>query len=318
MTRKREARTLLRWYPRTWRERYGDEFVAFVEDCSGEEPIARSLQRSIVLAGLRERCYVSGLIGSRSTLETQRRTGSLIVLVAWAMMVIGGASLAKSAEHFSNALPSVSRSPAQSAYDLVVISALVGSALVVVGAGVAVPAFVRLLRTGGWTQVRRVFFDLALMVVLLALSTFGLSAWAHHLTSTQRNGGNLLYVVAFLIYALVVVLSVAAATRVAVVVATNLDLSTKVLRTEGYLALGVGSMTLAMVASTVLWWVQMAHQAPWFLQGTVVGVSVTPWSSSLLVTPSTPMLITSGIMLVATVCALLGASRVAVSFRRAK
>lgn len=290
--------------------------MTFVQDCSGEIPITRSHKRSIVVAGLRERCHESGLIGGRSTVETQRRTGALVVLVAWAIMAIGGASLVKSAEHFSNALPLASSGAAQSAYDLVVASGIIGTALVAVGAGVAVPAFVRFLRRGGWTKVRRVFIDMTLMVVLLAVSTLGLSAWAHHLTSAQRNGGNLVYAGAFLIYALLVVVSVAAATRVAVVVATNLELSTRVLRTEGYLALGVCCMTLAVGASTVFWWVQMAHQAPWFLQGTAVGVSVSPWSRSLIVTPSTPMLVTAGIMLAATVCALLGASRVAVSFRR--
>jgi hypothetical protein len=46
---------LLRWYPRAWRERYGDEFLAMVEDTlDGRRPGWR-LHLSVALAGLRER-----------------------------------------------------------------------------------------------------------------------------------------------------------------------------------------------------------------------------------------------------------------------
>jgi hypothetical protein len=46
---------LLRWYPRAWRERYGDEFLAMVEDgLDGRRPGWR-LRFGVVGAGLRER-----------------------------------------------------------------------------------------------------------------------------------------------------------------------------------------------------------------------------------------------------------------------
>jgi len=57
---------LLRWYPRAWRERYGDEFLALVEDTlDGREPGWR-LHLSVVWAGLRER-------GRRAVPATLRR-----------------------------------------------------------------------------------------------------------------------------------------------------------------------------------------------------------------------------------------------------
>ena len=46
---------LLRWYPRAWRERYGEEFLALVEDTlDGRRPGWR-LRLGVAWAGLRER-----------------------------------------------------------------------------------------------------------------------------------------------------------------------------------------------------------------------------------------------------------------------
>jgi len=50
-----DAAKLLRWYPRAWRERYGEEFLAMVEDSlDGRRPSLR-LRASVAWAGLRER-----------------------------------------------------------------------------------------------------------------------------------------------------------------------------------------------------------------------------------------------------------------------
>jgi hypothetical protein len=46
---------LLRWYPRAWRDRYGKEFLAMVEDTlDGGRPGWR-LRLGVIRAGLRER-----------------------------------------------------------------------------------------------------------------------------------------------------------------------------------------------------------------------------------------------------------------------
>jgi hypothetical protein len=49
-------RRLLRWYPRAWRERYGDEFLATVEDISGGGPPTARLRLSVA-----DRLNASGL-----------------------------------------------------------------------------------------------------------------------------------------------------------------------------------------------------------------------------------------------------------------
>lgn len=308
MRRDRDVLSVLRWYPKEWRERYGDEFVALVHEGFGEGPLPLSLRRSIALSGLRERGHYSGLIGERSAPNVRRRTGSLVVLVAWALTSVGVMSFSKSAEHFSNALPSNSRTLAQVAYDVVAAAGLVGSLFVAVGAGIAVPAFVRFLRGGGWLRVRRLFAGLALTGVTLAVATAALGLWAHHLDQAQRNGADHMYVAAFLLYACAVVFTIAAVTRGAIVVVTQLELSPGVLRTEGTIALAVCVTTLAVATGASLWIAQMSLHAPWFFQGTTPGVAVSPWSP--------PVVVTLCVLIAATTSALFGASRLARSYRR--
>jgi len=46
---------LLRWYPRAWRKRYADEFLAMVEDTLDGRPPGWRLHLGVAWAGLRER-----------------------------------------------------------------------------------------------------------------------------------------------------------------------------------------------------------------------------------------------------------------------
>jgi hypothetical protein len=48
---------LLRWYPRAWRERYGEEFLAVVEDSLDGRPPGWRLRLAVAGYGLRERGY---------------------------------------------------------------------------------------------------------------------------------------------------------------------------------------------------------------------------------------------------------------------
>lgn len=74
-------RQLLRWYPRDWRERYGEEFLTLVEDTlDGRRPGWR-LRLGVARAGLRERGHVlSGPAGKRalSRWVTLLMTGCLL------------------------------------------------------------------------------------------------------------------------------------------------------------------------------------------------------------------------------------------------
>lgn len=49
------ARRSLRWYPRAWRRRYGEELIALLEDTYGDEPLPLSCRMSMFRSGMTER-----------------------------------------------------------------------------------------------------------------------------------------------------------------------------------------------------------------------------------------------------------------------
>jgi hypothetical protein len=52
--------TLLRWYPRAWRDRYGEELLALIQDTLEEGHPAWQLRLGVAWGGLRERGLVVG------------------------------------------------------------------------------------------------------------------------------------------------------------------------------------------------------------------------------------------------------------------
>ena len=94
----------LRWYPRSWRARYGDELTALLDDEYGRSMPAR-IRLSLVSGGLRQRARQSGLAGDAVPAADGVRAGALVILGAWVAFVVAGASFAKFSEHFDEALP---------------------------------------------------------------------------------------------------------------------------------------------------------------------------------------------------------------------
>jgi hypothetical protein len=281
--------------------------VAFLEDRLDDAPLTRRFRLSVALAGVRQRCYGSGAVGTRAVPSTQRRTGSLIVLVAWAIMVIGGAALVKTAEHFPAALPARSRTFAQFSFNATAVAGIVGSLLVIAGAVIAIPGLARFLRAKRWPEVRKVVRTSVLVSSVLVVATLSLSLWAHHLTSAQRNGSDDVYSGAFVVFALLVVMTIGLWARTGVAIASRIDFTPRELRRESGVALGVSLTSIAVIVGTTVWWIQMALHAPSFLDGTPGGVA-----ASL---PSAQLVVIMVPMVLGTLAALWGASRIAVTYR---
>ena len=88
------TRRLLRWYPRAWRERYGEELIATIEDQLGGQPPSRALRRSLAGAGLAQRLRDTGLCGRDVEPSTRVRGGALAILWAWTLFALAGCGLA--------------------------------------------------------------------------------------------------------------------------------------------------------------------------------------------------------------------------------
>jgi hypothetical protein len=89
---EKRAQRLLRWYPRSWRDRYGDEFAELLIADMAERP--RSLSRALDVArsGFTVRLGVGGSADSGARLGVLAAAGSAFVLFAaavWAQLAIG-------------------------------------------------------------------------------------------------------------------------------------------------------------------------------------------------------------------------------------
>jgi hypothetical protein len=294
---------MLRWYPPAWRDRYGAELEALLEDELAGDPPGVRLQASLALAGLRQRARSSGLTGDGGDAEQRLRTGGLTVLAGWAGLLLGGAAFAKASEHYSFAQPASAQALARSACAAVVALAMAGGVLVVLGAVLALPATVRFLRAGGWPGVRRGVYRAAVAVAGLGVATVGLAVWAHHLDLHARNGGDAAYTAAFLAWGAFAAVTLGLVTGAATAVARRVIFPRAVLRAEGGLAIAVGVLVAATTAATGLWWASMARCAPWFLAGTRPGTTPSP--------VTVQMVSVEGCLALATVVAAYGAVRTA-------
>lgn len=308
MTRRRPDRWgLLVTYPPAWRARYGDELLAMVEDqLRGREP-GLKMRAGLAVAGLRERLRQAasreGRRGGRS-LADQIRAGYTLVLVAWAGFLVAGAGFNRLAEHFTSAIPAPDGPAlvtAAGAFDAVGVLAAAGTATVVVGGLVAVPAFIRFLLGGGWALIRHRVRWACWASLTAAVAAIALAAVGSRLTAAQRNGGSLGYTLAFAGTAAIAVTALALWTSSGVTVGRRLDLPARTLGIEAMLA-GLATVIMAgMTTATAVWWGVLASVAPWFLWDAPAG---TPSS------PADPNLIgTMALMLSATLLAAIGTTR---------
>ena len=275
----------LRWYPRSWRARYGDELTALLDDEYGRSAPAR-IRLSLVSAGLRQRAMQSGLAGDGVPAADGVRTGALVILGAWVAFVVAGASFAKFSEHFDEALPRSLGAHHVPDLAFTVLQAMAGAAsvLVLAGALLAAPAFVRFLRAGGGVSVRGHFLRALTSTVVTIAVTVPLVVWANHLPSHQTNGGIHWSGVLFLAWTSLIVITLTLWTVLAVTSARRIELSRAVLTAEAILAAAVALAMVTMVIATAVWWGAMATDAPAFLSASPAGLPGSSWDILLVAT----------------------------------
>ena len=259
------ARRLLRWYPAAWRQRYGDEFAALIEEAIGEGAPSLRLRMNVIRSGLAMRLSEAGRAGDAAPPREWVRGGALAVLCAWSMFVVAGIGLQKAAEHWQDAVPiGAARTAAEIAFGAVQVVAGLGSLLVVAGAVVVLPAVLRSLGEGGWRALRRPYLWAAATCSVTAVAFGGLVWWAQRLSEPQRNGGDAAYGLSAALFALLVLASITTLTVAGVATVRRLSLSPPVLRIEGYLAGGVAGAMAVIAAAAGVWWGVVASAAPWF------------------------------------------------------
>jgi len=282
MSAARTSARLLRAYPPSWRQRYGEELECLIVEASAGGRVPWRTRLDVLVAGTRERIRSAGLEPDGSPADRVRGS-ALLILCAWALFVLGGMIVGKSSEHWQDAVPSHSGALASVAYGVLLAAALCGSALVLGGVAAAVPSFVRLLRGGGWRHVRRPLGRAALAAALLVAATAALALWGGSLDAHQRNGGDAAYAIAFVAWALGVAATIATLTAAAVAIANRVQLPHRVLRLQAWLGAGTAVAMATVGAATVVWWLAVADAAPWFLSGSTAAAGGSTLSPQLLV-----------------------------------
>jgi hypothetical protein len=283
-----------------------------MEDALGDRPPTPRFRLGIALAGLRERGHEAGVTGDSMLPADRARAGSLLVLCAWALFVVAGSSFAKLSEGFGLAVPSRTAPLASGACHAVIVVAILTCLVVVAGMAIAGPAFLRFLRAGGWSTIRRHVGRALIATVVAVAALVALVVVAHTLTPAQRNAEPVThpivwyYFVEFIVTMLLSAVALALWTVAAVVAARRLDLPRPVLSAEALLAVGAAAAMVVMTAATAVWWGSIASSAPWFLHGTRAESAGSPLDAQLVGTMA--------LMLAASVLAGYGVSRVARSW----
>lgn len=271
-------KALLRWYPPAWRARYGEGLIALLDDEYGGHP-PPLVRLELVTSGLRERARQAAVAGDSHPPADGVRAGALMVLAAWSAFVVAGASFAKFAEHFDEALPHTlgAHHAPDLAFTVMQTVAGVVSVLVVAGALLATPAFLRFLRAGGWSSVRAHFLRALACTAVMIMVTVPLVVLAHHLTAPQRNHGLDWYGAMFLLWVALMVVTLTMWTVAAVAAASRLPFRSAELKAEAALAAVVAVAMVVMVGATAVWWGSMAKEAPSFLKASPGGAPGSPW-----------------------------------------
>jgi hypothetical protein len=292
---------LMRWYPTSWRARYGDELVALLEDTYGDKKLSFAHRLGIIWGGLFEHLHEFGHHHDSRAPRENVRAGSLVVLWGWTMLIVAGSAFAKVTEHWNLATPRPDRQLPTSAYNVIQIAACFGAVVVMLAAAIVIPAVVRFIYSGGWAEIRRPVQNAMTASATTILLTVAMMIWSHHLGAAQRNTGLGAHLVGS-VWAFLVVTTIVLCAFAAISVARHIHLSPDVLRIMGAFALSLAVAIVAVVGGTLVWAISIAHHAPSLLIGANTNLFDVPGT---LVEIMVALLMCTGF-----ICAVAGARRV--------
>jgi hypothetical protein len=133
---------------------------------------------------------------------------------------------------------------------------------VLLGTALVARPLVAFLRAGGWEKIQRFVLRAIGASGLTSVVLAGVVTWAHQLTNAQRNGGDWLYTVAFLVVVAGTVASIGLWTQVAVVTARQLALTRASLFRETFLAATTTLTMAVMTVASTIWWTSVYSALP--------------------------------------------------------
>ena len=308
MTEGADRSGQLRWYPRSWRDQYGEDFARYLQDRYGDGKIPMTARLSVVRSGSIERLRTGGFVGTSVGTDMRIRGASLLVLLAWGVFVVAGSAFAKYTEHWPLAMPRQENWVPAAAMVAVQAAAAAGVLILLVAGLVTLPALVNLIRSDGWKPLGMLVRPAAVSVTVAAAASAVVVVWNNHLGPSARAAVPPALKVTTVIGGLLVVCAVAVCCGTVVALVYRLSLSSRLTRTLGVLAIAMAAALVVIFAGALTWWISLAIHAPWFFG------SLVPRSPS---SPAPTAMIVLGLMMFSgLVLAGIGIARIAISMNR--
>jgi hypothetical protein len=235
---------LLRWYPRAWRERYGEELLVLIQDTLEEGRPTWRLRLGVIWGGLRERGHQAG----RAVRAPDKwRTG----VDRWSLFVTG--VVLASVPEAVRGSPAQARGWQAAAADGVLAAVALTGAVVLASGLTALPALIRFFRAGGWPKVRRRIMKAAGATVVAGGVLAGVSAvWGSR--SPAQLSTSWVFVFGNLAAALAIAVTIGLWAGAAVATARHLTLAPRVRAAQLILGTVTTIMLMVMFVSLILWW----------------------------------------------------------------
>lgn len=246
--------TLLRWYPRVWRERYGEELLALIQDTADEGRPAWRLRLGVAWGGLRERGYQAARARRAAVkrLTGSGRRGQIL----WAGLIAA----------FIPYGLTESQHPARgwqaaAAFDVVLAILALTGAVVLADGLAALPALVRFLRAGGWPKIRR---RVAWAAGATVVAGAGLAGVAIVTGSRAQPDVSVAYTGVLVAAGLAVAAAIGLWATAAAAVARHLTLAPSVRSAQLMLGALIPSAGSAVLGALAIWWAA-TQTAAWLI-----------------------------------------------------
>jgi hypothetical protein len=237
--------SLLRWYPRAWRERYGEELLALIQDTLDEGRPTWRLRLGVAWGGLRERAHQARHAGRAAVKRLAR-------LDRWWSLFVAGLVLATLPEAVTESSPPA-RGWQAPAVDGMLAAVVLTGALVLASGLMALPALVRFLQAGGRPKIRRQVMWAAGATVVSGGALAGLSFALGSASFAQLNA-SWAYSAGLLAGGLAVAVAIGLWASAAVATARHLTLAPRVRAAQLVLGAITAVTVTVMFVTLVLWW----------------------------------------------------------------
>jgi hypothetical protein len=238
---------LLRWYPRAWREQYGEELLTLIQDTVDDGRPTWRLRLGVIWGGLRERAHQA----ERAARAVAAERSAMVP--GWLMILLAGLQFTNLPLQFKTSPPPARAGQTVAALDVLAAVATFICAILLVSGLAALPAVVRFLRAGGWPKIRRRVAWAAGATGPTVGALVAVSLTLHSQTYAEMNNVSLAYFLGLIATALALVITIGLWAAVVAATSKHLKLTPRVRTVELVAGPVIATAVQIMVSASSIW-----------------------------------------------------------------